>query len=91
MKDLNRYVVKKHAKDWEDIGLELGLDNNLIEGIRTDNPQNSQVCLRKILDLWLKSNTDDVTWKTLELVLTNVNRINLRLSPVNDLYGKDAY
>ena len=26
MRDLNRYVTKKYASDWEDIGVELGLE-----------------------------------------------------------------
>ena len=30
----------------------------------------------------------DATWKTLEVALTNVNRTNLRLDPVDNIHGQ---
>ena len=48
-------------------------------------------CLTETLDKWLKLNTDDVTWRALEVALTNVNRAKLGLDPVGDVYGKDVY
>ena len=73
MRDLNRYVTRKYAIDWYDIGIELGLelDVNIIE---KDNPQQSVTCFQRTLDKWLKLSTDDATWRTLEVALTNVNR-----------------
>ena len=88
MKDLNRYVTKKYATDWYDIGLELDLELDVLEIIKKDNPQQSVTCFQKTLDKWLKLNGDDATWKTLEVALTNVNRANLKLGPVDDVYGK---
>ena len=91
MKDLNRYVTKKYANDWYDIGIELGLELDVLEIIKKDNPQQSVASFQKTLDKWLKLNTNDATWETLEVALTNVNRTNLGLDPVDDLYGKDVY
>ena len=87
MRDLNRYVTRKYATDWYDIGIELGLelDVNIIE---KDNPQQSVTCFQRTLDKWLKLNTDDATWRTLEVALTNVNRAKLGLDPVDDVHGK---
>ena len=51
----------------------------------------SVACLRYTLDKWLELNTDDATWKTLEIAITNVNRLKLGLNPVNDVYGKDMH
>ena len=90
MRDLNRYVIKKYANDWEDIGIELGLKFSMLRIIARDNPQQAVVCLRETLDEWLNFNTDDATWKTLEVALTNVNRVKLGLDPVDDVYGKDV-
>ena len=96
IKDLNRYVVNNYATDWYDIGIELGLALNVLKTIGKDNLQQSADCLRGTLDKWLKINTDDITWKTLEIALTNVNRAKLGLNPVNaklglnDVYGKDV-
>ena len=89
-KDLNRYVARKFASDWEDIGIELGLDLDVLKIIARDNPQRSEACLRETLDKWLKLNTD-ATWETLEVALTNINRTKLGLEPVDDTYGEVIY
>ena len=87
MKNLNRYVTRKYAPDWYDIGIELGLelDVNIIE---KDNPQKSVICSQKTLDEWLKSTANNATWRTREVALTNVNRAKLGLDPIDDVYGK---
>ena len=87
MKDLNRYVTRKYASDWLDIGIELELDLDVLNIIESDNPQKCVACLRNTLDKWLKLNTD-ATWKTLEIAITNVNRSKLGMNPVDDVYGK---
>ena len=87
MKDLNRYVTRKYADDWYDIGIELGLEFSSLKSIERDNPLKSAACLRETLNKWLK--TGDATWKTLEVGLTNVNRAKFGLNPVN-VNGKDV-
>ena len=89
MRDLNRYVMK-YAADWNGIGLELGLKYNVLKIIGRDNHHQNVDCLRETLDKWLTINTDDATWKTLEVALTNVNRTSLGQDPVDDVYGKDV-
>ena len=89
MKDLNRHVARKYANDWEDIGIELGLDLDVLKIIARDNPLQSVACLRETLDKWLKLNTDGATWRTLEVAITNVNRTKLGLDPVDDVHGKN--
>ena len=88
MRDLNRYVVHKYASEWEDIALELGLDKQ-IAIIKKDN-QECVDCLRKTLQKWLNSTTAHATWKTLEVAITNVKRIQSSLDPVTDIYGENA-
>ena len=87
MKDLNRYVTKKYATDWYDIGIELGLELDVLDIIENDHPLRGKTCFQKTLDKWLKLNTNDATWRSLEVALTNVNRANLKLDPVDDVYG----
>ena len=91
MKDLNRYVTRKYATDWYDIGIELGLELDVLDIIEKDHFQKCVTCFQKTLDKWSKLSTDDTTWKTLEVALTNVNRAKLGLNPVDDVYGKDVY
>ena len=78
MKDLNSYVITKYATDWYTIGIELKADVHKLDIIKQDNPA-SKICFEKTLDQWLQSNSNDVTWRTLEVALTNVNRANLGL------------
>ena len=89
IRDLNRYVTRKYATDWEDIGIELGIDLDLLKIIASDNPLKCVACLRNTLDKWLKFNAD-ATWKVLEIAITNVSRSKLGLNPVDDVYGKNA-
>ena len=91
MRDINRYVVRKYSSDWYDIGFELGLDLDVLKIIARDNPQQNIACLRETVDKWLKLNTDDATWRTLEVPITNVNRLKLGLNPDDDVYGKEVY
>ena len=88
MRDLNLYVAWKFGDNWEDIGIELGFNLTSLSIIGRDNNQQCVACLRKTLDKWLELNTDDATWKTLEIAITNVNRAKLGLNPVKDVYGK---
>ena len=87
MKDLNRYVTSKHAAKWKDVGLELDLDLDILNNIEIDHPVNCKFCFQNTLQKWLKLGTN-TTWKTLEVALTNVNRQQAGLDPVDDVYGK---
>ena len=88
MKDLNRYVTRKYATNWHDIGIELGLELDVLDIIEKDHPLRGVTCFQQTLDKWLKLNTDDATWRILEVALTNVNRANLGLDPIDNVYGK---
>ena len=87
MRDLNRYVAKKYAADWKDVGIELGLEFDVLRIIETNNPQKAENCFQETLNKWLKS-TPNATWKTIEVALTNVRRQELGLDPVDDVYGE---
>ncbi|XP_065901376.1 uncharacterized protein [Dysidea avara] len=88
MWDLNRYVTRKHATMWRDVGLELKLEHSVLKGIEKDNPQDTTNCFKEVLDKWLRL-TPSATWKELEIALTNVNRMQLVLDPVDDIYDTE--
>lgn len=89
MKDINRYV-KKYAANWKDIGLELEIDFDELAIIERDHHSSDCVaCFQVMINHWLKVTTDNATWKTLEVALTNVNRQKLKLDPVDDVYGME--
>ena len=91
MRDLNRCVTRKYATDWYDIGIELRLKLDVLDIIEKDHPQRTVTCFQKTLDKWLQLNTDDATWRTLEVALTNVYRAKLGLDAVDDVYGRDVH
>ena len=84
MKDLNRYVINKHAPYWKDIGLELELEFDTLNIISEDNKNDSVTCFQITLDKWLKSNPN-ASWRRLEIAITNARRAHLGLEPVTDI------
>ena len=89
MKELNRYVTYKFAVEWYNIGIELGLEPNVLKIIEKDcDKQGIVPCFQRTLEKWLNSNNDTATWKNLEVALTNVNRASHEQNPVDDVYGK---
>ena len=87
MKDINRYVTRKHAADWKGIGIELGLSLGTLNIIEKDHPLKSEECFIAMVDGWIQRTGIDATWKALEVALTNVNRQKLDLDPVDDVHG----
>ena len=87
MRDLNRYVIKKFAGDWNDIGLELGLQYDTLKIVGQNTPNKVEDHLKDVLDKWLKLNPK-ATWRMLEVALTNVRRQQLGLDPLDDTYGE---
>ena len=86
MRDLNRYVTRKFAAEWKKVGIELGLKLDVLKIIEKNYPQQTEDCFQEVIDRWLRS-TPDVTWRTLEVALTNVNRQQLDLDPVDNVYS----
>ncbi|XP_065900184.1 NACHT, LRR and PYD domains-containing protein 3-like [Dysidea avara] len=90
MRDLNRYVTNIYAADWKDIGIELGLELHTLRIIAKDYPQQAVDCFQDVLYHWLKS-THNPTWKILEVAITNVNRQNHGLGPVDKVDEAISY
>ena len=68
-KSLNTVSTK-----WNDIGIALRLDPNILEGIKARNSGEPQACLSSMLTEWLKQNYNvrrfgEPTWKWLVQVV----------------------
>ena len=83
MKYLNRYVTRKYATDWIDIGIELGLEFNTLKIISKDNRDECVPCFQNTLNEWLTL-TPNATWRMLEVAITNVMRAHNGLDPFTD-------
>ena len=85
LRDLNSRVVPHHAVRWKNIGIELGLVPSLLESVAENcatKPQRSQECLYAVLEKWLMQDGPKATWSKLEHTITNVQRTELGLDPL---------
>ena len=64
MKDLNRYVVQQQAAQWEELGLELGLERHHINNITKDHPSEAVIGCGKMLQKWLDIDSS-ASWRKL--------------------------
>ena len=64
LKDLMR-ELKVKAADWEDIGVELEVDDGTLKQIKTDNPGDSKSCLRELLRKWLSCVDPQPSWASI--------------------------
>ena len=65
LRDLNKYVVEQYAKDWNSLGLELGLEYHHIAIISANNRHDVKACCREMLSEWLEIDIS-ATWGKLD-------------------------
>jgi len=80
-KDLQRFLVD-YGELWRDIGLQLGLKTAILNQVASAHPMQNRECFRVTLEKWSMLN-DGVTWRNLELAITNANRVSLGLEPLS--------
>ena len=50
------------AADWEDIGIELEIDDGVLKQIKLDNHGDSKSCLRELFRKWLSQADPSPSW-----------------------------
>ena len=76
LKDVNNYVVIKCATKWKQLGENLNIDEDLLNIIDKDNPNNCENCCSKVLSLWLDLNPNASWGILLDAVDKAKNTIN---------------
>ena len=71
-----------YCVDWKAIGLQLGLEQAALNVIGANNRDRNRECLRLTLESWLQMDIH-ATWSKLELAITNANRANLGIDPLD--------
>ena len=89
IRDINRYTTI-YSRNWRCIGIELGLELDVLNIIETNHSNNCKACYQAMIEKWLKLN-GTTTWKVLEVALTNVNRQDLGLNPIDDTIDDTIY
>ena len=80
MKDIEEHVVPCLAIHWRQLGKFLNIDQNSMDILQHDHPNNCKECCSRMLDDWLQENTQvDTTWEILIIAIdklsTGRNRI----------------
>ena len=76
LKDINNYVVIKCATEWKQLGENLNIDEDLLNIIDKDNPNNCENCCSKMLSSWLDLDPN-ASWSILlDAVDKAINTIN---------------
>ena len=63
MKDIEDHVVTRLATQWRQLGKQLNIDQNLLDILQHDYPNDCEECCSRMLDAWLQWNTHaNTTW-----------------------------
>ena len=73
MKDLEEHVVTRLATQWRQLGYLLNIDQNSLDILQHDYPNDCKVCCSKMLDDWLQENTKEIT--TWEILINAIDRM----------------
>ena len=76
-------ILTDHCRLWRGVGLKLGLQASVLNNIE-DDYSRIRKRFEKTLDAWMGQYGDNATWGTLELAITNANRVDLGLKPLSE-------
>jgi hypothetical protein len=71
-KNCLKYLLPE-AKNWHNIGIMLGIPEQILEQIEADYPGDCQQCVREMIKSWLKQVNPRPTWKDLAEAVQNIN------------------
>ena len=63
--------LKNIAAFWEDLGIELDVDDGKLKCIKTDNHGDCTSCLRELLRTWLNRVDPEPTWEAIAEAVEN--------------------
>ena len=63
--------LKNVAAFWEDLGIELDVNDGELKCIKTDNHGNCKSCLRELLRTWLNRVDPEPTWEAIAKAVEN--------------------
>ena len=90
--DLVNKVAAKIPGKWKDVGLQLGLDNGVLDGMATGSPGDLNQYWRNVFTRWknLNSKTRPYTWSTIvqALKVEAVTEFRLAEEIENEVTGR---
>ena len=65
LKNLQEELYSKVANEWEDIGIQLDIEEGQLKQIKSDNAGDSKACLREMLRVWLRRVAPPPSWQAM--------------------------
>ena len=56
---------RRVANEWEDIGIELDIEEGQLRQVKSDNAGDSKACLREMLRVWLSRVAPPPSWSAM--------------------------
>ena len=72
LKYLMKELHPKVSDKWDDIGIELEVDDKLLVQIKKEYPGNSKQCLKEMLREWLRISNPPPFWEAIAQVVADV-------------------
>ena len=73
MKDIEDHVVTTVATQWRQLGNQLNIDQNSLDILQHNYPNNCEECCSRMLADWLDQNTHEKT--TWEILIDAIHRL----------------
>ena len=65
LQDLMNKVAAKIPSKWRDVGIQLGLDQNVLNAVAQVSPGDTNHCFSNVFTLWRNRKTLPYTWSTI--------------------------
>ena len=73
MKDIEDHVVTRFAKQWRQLGNLLNIDQNSMDNLEHNYPNDCEKCCSRMFEAWLQENTkENTTW---EFLINAINKL----------------
>ena len=72
IKDIQNYVVPKWGSNWRQLGTQLNIDQNLMDIIEHDHPNDCVRCCSKMFSKWLDMNPS-ASWEDIDAAMDASN------------------
>ena len=69
LSDLMNEVAAIIPGKWRDVGLQLGVDKGVLDGIAHSSPENNNLCYTDVFTRWMNLTTHQYTWLKVVQVL----------------------
>ena len=77
MKNVKKFLRDVDGKKWMDVGIDLGLDIDVLFKIRAKYGDDPDACMWEMITVWLKFVSPQPTWGILSNALRANNEVEL--------------